>query len=224
MYIKHLVPYFNVRRLTDTEASEEVKQLRSSKLASTIAKLLAPQPAVDEKTAKKLETRPILSKKRKIEKDIDDAKLEAKALKVLTANKKVKQEKGRVIPDHTTTDYEKQLRRLATRGVVQLFNAIRTAQNTTKQLVSDGIQKHVAKAPEVTKDSFIKALKEESGIAKSKTSVPAKAATKNESNTAKQEGTRHGSDAVPWMAGDFAMKAPKHWDQDDEEEAQEETI
>jgi hypothetical protein len=42
--------------------------------------------------------------------------LEAKALKLLSKDKKSKEETGRVIPDHSKTDYEKGLRKVATRG------------------------------------------------------------------------------------------------------------
>lgn len=99
----------------------------------------------------------MLSLKRKIEEEIDDAKLEAKAKKQLTAEKKEKKDIGKVIPTHITTDYEKSLRKIATRGgniiavhsspkylVVQLFNALRAAQKTAEELEADGIQKNVS--------------------------------------------------------------------------------
>ena len=99
-----------------------------------------------------------MSLKRKIEEEIDDAKLEARAKKELSAAKRVKKDVGKVIPTHQSTDYEKSLKKLATRGglilyrlmyllrfvVVQLFNALRAAQKTAEELEADGIQKNTA--------------------------------------------------------------------------------
>lgn len=53
----------------------------------------------------------------------------------MSAEKKALKEKGRVIPDFTTFEYEKRLRKVATRGVVKLFNAIRTQQKVTEVAV-----------------------------------------------------------------------------------------
>ena len=50
------------------------------------------------------------------ERKIEDEKLEYKARKLLTAEKKAQKERGRVIPDYTSFDYEKRLRKVATRG------------------------------------------------------------------------------------------------------------
>jgi hypothetical protein len=58
----------------------------------------------------------VLSLKRKIEEEIDDAKLEARAKKELSAVKREKKDVGKVIPTHQTTDYEKSLKKIATRG------------------------------------------------------------------------------------------------------------
>lgn len=50
------------------------------------------------------------------ERKIEEEKLEYKARKVLAAEKKALKEKGHVIPDYTTFEYEKRLRKVATRG------------------------------------------------------------------------------------------------------------
>ncbi|EGF78289.1 hypothetical protein BATDEDRAFT_35763 [Batrachochytrium dendrobatidis JAM81] len=180
----------------------------SSKLASTISKLLTSDTPVKSNDASSgTELRPILSKKRKIETDIDEEKLDAKARKVLSAERKAYNEKNRVIPDHTGIDYEKRLRKLATRGVVQLFNAIRAVQRSTEELEEDGVQKHSAEAPVLSKQTFIKTLKEEN--------------TRSATNASKPNGKKSAVDdntGVAWIKSDFAMKAPKHWDQEEEEE------
>lgn len=61
--------------------------------------------------------------------------MDYKARKILSAEKKALKQKGRVIPDFTTFEYEKRLRKVATRGVVKLFNAIRTQQKMTEVAV-----------------------------------------------------------------------------------------
>ncbi|ORX46236.1 hypothetical protein BCR36DRAFT_298016, partial [Piromyces finnis] len=77
---------------------------------------------------------PILAKAKEIEQKIEDEKLDYKARKALTAERKRLEEKDRVIPDFTTFEYEKKLRKLATRGVVKLFNAIKTAQEKSNEV------------------------------------------------------------------------------------------
>lgn len=59
---------------------------------------------------------PILARSKGIERKIEDERLEHKARKVLSAERKALKTKGRVIPDYTTFEYEKQLRKVATRG------------------------------------------------------------------------------------------------------------
>lgn len=90
------------------QSTEELNKQRSLKLSNVLSKLIG----ADTPDMK----RPILAKKKHIEAELDDAKLAAKAKKLLAAEKKTKLDVGRVIPDHTTTDGEKQLRKLATKG------------------------------------------------------------------------------------------------------------
>ncbi|KAG2219226.1 hypothetical protein INT45_004586 [Circinella minor] len=87
---------------------------------------------------------PIMARSKGTERKIEDEKLEYKARKLLTAEKKAQKERGRVIPDYTTFDYEKRLRKVATRGVVKLFNAIRTQQKATEVAVTKVSEKHKA--------------------------------------------------------------------------------
>lgn len=84
---------------------------------------------------------PILARSKNVERKIEDEKLDYKARKILSAQKKAEKERGRVIPDYTTFDYEKKLRKVATRGVVKLFNAIRTQQKVTEIAVYDAKSK-----------------------------------------------------------------------------------
>ncbi|ORX58305.1 Rrp15p-domain-containing protein [Hesseltinella vesiculosa] len=78
---------------------------------------------------------PILARSKGTERKLEDEKLEYKARKMLTAEKRKLKDKGRVIPDYTGFEYEKRLRKVATRGVVKLFNAIRMQQKMTETAV-----------------------------------------------------------------------------------------
>ncbi|KAG0187957.1 hypothetical protein DFQ28_005637 [Apophysomyces sp. BC1034] len=94
---------------------------------------------------------PILARSKGTERKIEDEKLEYRARKLLSSEKKALKSKGRVVPDYTTFEYEKKLRKVATRGgkwtkesemlshcqiVVKLFNAIRTQQKVTEVAVT----------------------------------------------------------------------------------------
>lgn len=81
-----------------------------------------------------------------MERKIEDEKLDYKARKILSAQKKQNKERGRVIPDFTTFEYEKRLRKVATRGVVKLFNAIRTQQKMTEVAVNNAVDTRKTKA------------------------------------------------------------------------------
>lgn len=77
-------------------------------------------------------TKPILSLNKEIEKSLNNHKLEQKALKILLASKKVKIQFKRT---PGIDGNEKTLRKIATRGVVQLFNAIKSSQKVKKETV-----------------------------------------------------------------------------------------
>ncbi|KAI9287756.1 Rrp15p-domain-containing protein [Umbelopsis sp. AD052] len=110
---------------------------------------------------------PILARSKGAERKIEDEKLEYKARKLLAAEKKALASKDRIIPDYTTMDYEKKLRKVATRGVVKLFNAIRTQQKVTDVAVSraadtSSTSRAIEKAKNVStmpKSSFLELLK-----------------------------------------------------------------
>ncbi|KAI8818359.1 Rrp15p-domain-containing protein [Fimicolochytrium jonesii] len=190
------------------ESEEEEEQgnvkSKSSKMANAIGKILAAD--LGGKDAQ----RPILAKQKHIERQIDNDKLEAKARKIISAERKQKADVGHVTLDHSTTDYEKRLKKVATRGVVKLFNAIRVAQKTAEETKLEGIQKNKDAAPVITKNTFMDMLK-----AQEKPAAGKGAETKAE----EQKKTAAVTDAGPsWIKQDFMMKAPKHWDEEDEDE------
>ncbi|KAI8331942.1 Rrp15p-domain-containing protein [Chlamydoabsidia padenii] len=110
---------------------------------------------------------PILARSKGTERKLEDEKLEYKTRKMLAAEKKKLKSQGRVIPDFTSFEYEKRLRKVSTRGVVKLFNAIRTQQKVTEVAVeqataSKGTQIAKEKAKNVStmsKSNFLDLLK-----------------------------------------------------------------
>ncbi|CAN0000515.1 unnamed protein product [Ectocarpus sp. 6 AP-2014] len=81
----------------------------------------------------KLDTRvqaPVLAKRKtKTMKEMENASVKRAETRGKSAARRAKMTQQFVIPDHTTTDYERQLKKIATRGVVALFNAISKRQN-----------------------------------------------------------------------------------------------
>lgn len=150
--------------------------------------------------------KPILAKAKEIEQKIEDEKLDYKARKALTAERKKLEEKDRVIPDYTTFEYEKKLRKLATRGVVKLFNAIKTAQeksNEVHTLVTNKKPK-----VEVAKKSFMDMLQESN-----KQKTLSKEKTSNNDNYESKE------PAWNVFSDNYGMSASiKDWDKEDEGE------
>lgn len=163
----------------DTEA---IRKQKTIKLTSTISKILA-QGNNDK---------PILSLQKSIEKQIDEDTKAEKELKKKTIAKQQAREVGRVTPEFIT-DAEKVLKKVATKGVVQLFNAIKQAQKVANE--STGIQKNIKELPAVTKKTFLKALKNESE---------------------KIESSQPEKPTVGFLKDDFALKESKHWDEEDE--------
>ncbi|OBZ88323.1 RRP15-like protein [Choanephora cucurbitarum] len=145
----------------DNEEVKQPKKYSSEAFSDAMTKILASSLSGSDKK------QPILARSKGVERKIEDEKLDHKARKILSAQKKALKEKGRVIPDYTTFDYEKGLRKVATRGVVKLFNAIRTQQKVTEVAVEKAASTRktrvaIEKAKDVStmsKSSFLDLLK-----------------------------------------------------------------
>ncbi|KAI9260472.1 Rrp15p-domain-containing protein [Phascolomyces articulosus] len=124
----------------DDESKNTKKKNSSEAFSEAMTKILASSLTGSDRK------QPIMARSKGTERKIEDEKLEYKARKLLTAEKKAQKERGRVIPDYTSFDYEKRLRKVATRGVVKLFNAIRTQQKATEVAVTKVSEKHKASA------------------------------------------------------------------------------
>ncbi|KAJ3415970.1 hypothetical protein HDV05_003567 [Chytridiales sp. JEL 0842] len=186
-----------------------------TKLASAMGRILS-KPLGKGASAEK----PILAQHKGIEKELDEKKLEAKAKKALAGEKKAKFEVGRIKPEAPSDDFEKRLRKVATRGVVKLFNAISAAQKTADAVKANGVQKNAKLAPKLSKGSFLELVKSTTS-AKEESSTPvvnsSKKAEKAPSSKPKETASAS-SDQVPWIKDDYYLQAgaesKSHWDLD----------
>ncbi|RKP11248.1 Rrp15p-domain-containing protein [Piptocephalis cylindrospora] len=99
--------------------------------------------------SKGAQSAPILARSG-VEKRLFEEKLEGKAKKMLRQEKKREMDVDRVKPQPEGMDYERKLKKVATRGVVQLFNAIRTQQQTSVEVGKIG---SVAKSESVHREA-----------------------------------------------------------------------
>ncbi|KAI8642827.1 Rrp15p-domain-containing protein [Parasitella parasitica] len=143
------------------DGPKQPKKFSSEAFSDAMTKILASTLTGSDRK------QPILARSKGLERKIEDDKLDYKARKIMSAEKKALKEKGRVIPDFTTFEYEKRLRKVATRGVVKLFNAIRTQQKVTEVAVQNAADtrktlaaKEKAKSVStMSKSSFLDLLK-----------------------------------------------------------------
>ncbi|CAG8786299.1 3627_t:CDS:2, partial [Racocetra persica] len=100
-----------------------------------------------------------------IERRIDDAKSEYRARKAINIEKKRLANKDRIKVDFTTIDIERKLRKIATRGVVQLFDAIHISQKIVDNSIKEagGKQRLTTKEAKdvssMSKEKFLDLLK-----------------------------------------------------------------
>ncbi|KAJ1659989.1 pre-60S ribosomal particles component [Dispira simplex] len=137
-----------------TKRKRKPKHTDPEAFAQAMASILGTQLKGSAKAA------PILAKNRAADRKLAEEKLEHQAIKTLNNERKKLREKGRVIPDYSNASYEKRLRKVATRGVVKLFNAIRTQQTrgkTAHEVINEDASRR--KVAELSKDNFLDLLK-----------------------------------------------------------------
>ncbi|EPX74987.1 rRNA processing protein Rrp15 [Schizosaccharomyces octosporus yFS286] len=153
----------------DEEASGHGEEKdKTSSMADDIAKLLNEEPAAPETT-----DTPVLSLSKKSKKAIRKSSADKKAAKLRTAHRRERLKKENVgrVTDIVATDgdtvktyftHERELRRVARRGVVQLFNAVRTSQMRGAMMsssVTGGRTTREQKVQELSKSSFLDLIK-----------------------------------------------------------------
>ncbi|KAF3926679.1 hypothetical protein ABW21_db0202421 [Orbilia brochopaga] len=148
-------------------STKKRKRTDPAAFASSMSKILSSHLTA---TARK---DPVLVRAKHTAAHIDDAKLEAKARRLLTAEKRAALDRGRVrdvVPRDdasgeevkTVLEREKALRKVAQRGVIKLFNAVRAAQVTGNEAAREnkvkgtlGIDSRSKNVTEISKESFL---------------------------------------------------------------------
>ncbi|KAI9909128.1 hypothetical protein PsorP6_015173 [Peronosclerospora sorghi] len=102
------------------------------------------------------DAQPILAKRTTARmREIQSDKKESKTARVSAADKRARELKNMAVPDHTTAAQDRQLRIIATKGVVALFNAIHKHQHQNGKKDD----KNDKKVKEMSKDHFLGLLK-----------------------------------------------------------------
>ncbi|KAJ2489813.1 pre-60S ribosomal particles component [Coemansia sp. RSA 2050] len=101
---------------------------------------------------------PIMAKDRTRENQIREELINYRARKALVDEKRQLLNKDRVIPTLENFDYERKLRKVATRGVIKLFNVIK-AQQTELTHITKTPTTRTEKVAEMSKSKFLDLLK-----------------------------------------------------------------
>jgi hypothetical protein len=145
---------------------------------------------------------PVLAKRKTaIMKQMEESKDDRNRLKRARADRKSEREKQLALPDATTADYENQLRKLATRGVIALFNAI----STSKREEADARSADAAKNADETKQIFRLDVKQMTQanfreLLKGEDSIPAKDSLPKSGNLASSGAAVESSKGKSWSA------------------------
>jgi hypothetical protein len=135
---------------SDTEAKIDRKQPESQNIPSIFSQLLN----------QKVDETPILAFRKEIEKKLEDEKIERKAKRQLLQEKRALREKDHKLPAVETMNYEKKLRKVATKGVVQLFNAIKAQQASKSEKFTSKVDKQIEEQD--AKSKFMEMIKSSS--------------------------------------------------------------
>ncbi|KAJ1642490.1 pre-60S ribosomal particles component [Coemansia erecta] len=104
------------------------------------------------------ESAPIMAKDKTRENQIKEEQLEYRARKALTAERKALKDKDRIVPTMENFDYERKLRKIATKGVIKLFNVVK-AQQTELAQIEEQKTIQTEKVAEMSKSKFLDLLK-----------------------------------------------------------------
>ncbi|KNC76885.1 hypothetical protein SARC_10637 [Sphaeroforma arctica JP610] len=158
---------------------------------------------------------PILAKDNQVKRKIEETSKEEKSRKLTALEKKERKEKGHVDASKSSRMYERKLQKVATRGLVKLFNTIRKQQqelDANLDGVAEGKKKKVINET-LDKAKFIDMLKtktisKETQLAARLTGDGAESAGATTQPNARQNG-------VDWLSTDYLMTHKmKHFDRE----------
>ncbi|KAJ2908787.1 pre-60S ribosomal particles component [Coemansia aciculifera] len=138
------------RKLASKKNTQRGKTADAEEFSTTLAAILN-QDSRDSKA-------PIMAKDRTRENQIKEELISYKARKALVEEKRMLLNKDRVIPTLENFDYERKLRKVATRGVIKLFNVIK-AQQTELTHITKTPTTRTEKVAEMSKSKFLDLLK-----------------------------------------------------------------
>ncbi|KAI9595379.1 Rrp15p-domain-containing protein [Syncephalis fuscata] len=162
----------DVEQLQQQEEEEDTEKKRKrTRAVDNSAEFAAALDRVLNMSLNQHETMvPVMAKNRVVERRLEEERLERKARKVLIAERNAKLQQGRqrlTDPDEValTLDYDKRLKKVATRGVIQLFNAVRVHQKTGDEalaplVVATTKAKEKEQLAKLSKASFLDRLKQ----------------------------------------------------------------
>lgn len=173
---------------------------------------------------------PILAKRKTaIMKEMEEGKEDNERLKRLRAQRKSEREKQLAAPDAGTADYENQLRKLATRGVISLFNAISSskrdeveAENALKaKNAEEGKEISRVDIKKLTQANFLELLKSDESHLKSSISHAVSSSSSSSINASASTAARsEPPKGLSWMAlrEDYLLNHSemrlKNWDKE----------
>ncbi|XP_019627510.1 PREDICTED: RRP15-like protein [Branchiostoma belcheri] len=182
--------------------------------ADAMAKILGKQVASNKQT-------PILVKNKEFEKRKEKEREEKKEQTKKAGVKRQWEEMGRVKPDVAEKERERALQRIATRGVVQLFNAVKKEQKTIQEKLQEAGPTESKKAKamsSISKGSFLDKLKETKAAG-----APSGTMERRKDNQL-NKGKVPDKDEPSWkiLRDDYMMGSNmKDWDKESDEEEEE---
>ncbi|KAJ2558184.1 pre-60S ribosomal particles component [Coemansia sp. RSA 1933] len=151
---------------TDAESDyETMTKKRKQELKKTKTKTAEPGEFADilssilaQDVVKSDAKAPIMAKDKTRDRMIKEEKLNYRARKALAEEKRLVLTKDRVIPTFESMNYERGLRKVATRGVIKLFNVVK-AQQAELSKINATQTTQTEKVAEMSKSKFLDLLK-----------------------------------------------------------------
>lgn len=139
----------------EVESSDEEEQQEETNGFAGAMSLVLSQNIADSKT-------PILAKRTtQLMRTIAESKSQHKVKKVTAEERRRQKEKNVVLPNYTTLAKDRQLRKIATKGVVALFNAITKHQQSANLQVESKLKKQQqVEVKAMSKANFLNLLKD----------------------------------------------------------------
>ncbi|XP_001640769.2 RRP15-like protein [Nematostella vectensis] len=194
----------------DVESEGEENLQSKSRWADAMSQILN-KPLTDNKPV-------ILSKYQKGSKRKAEHREEMKKKKAKAQEKHAILEKDHIIPDKSNLDYDRNLVKIATRGVVKLFNAVSKHQKEmdTKLSKATTETKKTKVMESLTKSSFLDMLKRSSDATVTEESTETTKKANQKGNKSEKMDEQKSSNSWNILRDDFMMGAKlKDWDKEE---------